>query len=45
MAVQASLQKDSVEHNYYGDNEKITEEDFELAEALGREKLRVAYAG
>jgi DNA polymerase III alpha subunit len=45
MAVQASLQKDSVEHNYYGDNEKVTEEDFELAEALGKEKLRVAYAG
>jgi DNA polymerase III alpha subunit len=45
IAVQASLQKDSVEHNYYGDNEKITEEDFKLAKALGKEKLRVAYAG
>ena len=45
MAVQASLQKDSVEHNYYGDDEKITEEDFELAKALGKEKLRTAYAG
>jgi len=45
IAVQASLQKDSVEHNYYGDDEKITEEDFELAKALGKEKLRVAYAG
>ena len=45
MVVKASLQKDSVEHNYYGDDEKITEEDFELAEVLGKEKLRVAYAG
>ncbi len=45
IAVQASLQKDSVEHNYYGDDEKITEEDFELAKALGKEKLRTAYAG
>ena len=44
-AVQASLQKDSVEHNYYGDDEKITEEDFELAKALDKEKLRTAYAG
>ena len=43
--VLASLEKDSVEHNYYGDKEKITEEDFELAKALNKEKLRTAYAG
>ncbi len=44
-SVLAGLQKDSVEHNYYGDKEKITEEDFQLAKALDKKKLRVAYAG
>ena len=44
-ALQSSLQKDSVEHNYYGDEEKITEEDFALAKALDQNKLKVAYAG
>ena len=43
--LQSSLQKDSVEHNYYGDEEKITEEDFALAKALDQNKLKVAYAG
>ena len=43
--VLAGLEKDSVEHNYYGDEEKITEEDFALAKALDHKKLRVAYAG
>ncbi len=43
--VLASLEKDSVEHNYYGDKEKVTEEDFELAKALNKEKLGTAYAG
>ena len=43
--VLASLEKDSVEHNYYGDEEKVTEEDFELAKTLNKEKLRTAYAG
>jgi len=37
--------KDSVENNYYGDEEKITEEDFALAKALDHKKLKVAYAG
>jgi len=45
IALQSSLQKDSVEHNYYGDEEKITEEDFALARALDQNKLKVAYAG
>jgi len=44
-SVLAVLQKDSVEHNYYGDKEKITEEDFQLAKALDKKKLKVAYAG
>ena len=43
--LQAGLQKDSVEQNYYGDEDKITEEDFALAKALDRKKLKVAYAG
>ncbi len=43
--VLASLEKDSVEHNYYGDEEKVTEQDFELAKTLNKEKLRTAYAG
>lgn len=44
-ALQSSLQKDSVEHNYYGDEEKITEEDFALAKALDQERLKAAYVG
>jgi DNA polymerase III alpha subunit len=43
--VLASLEKDSVENKYYGDEEKVTEEDFALAKALNKEKLRTAYAG
>jgi DNA polymerase III alpha subunit len=43
--VLASLEKDSVEHNYYGDEERVTEEDFALARTLNKEKLKVAYAG
>ena len=43
--LKSGLQKDSVEHNYYGDEDKITEEDFALAKALDQKKLKVAYAG
>lgn len=43
--LQSSLMKDSVEHNYYGDEEKITEEDFALAKALDHKKLKIAYVG
>ncbi len=45
MAIRESIQKDSVDHNYYGDEEKVTEEDFHLVSSLGKEKLRQAYAG
>ena len=45
VAIMESIQKDSVDHNYYGDEEKITEEDFRLVNSLGKEKLRRAYAG
>ncbi len=44
-AIRESIQKDSVDHNYYGDEEKVTEEDFRLVSSLGKEKLRQAYAG
>lgn len=37
--------KDSTEHNYYGDKEKISEEEFEIVNVLGKEKLLRAYAG
>lgn len=37
--------KDSVDHKYYGDKEKVSEEEFEIVNSLGREKLRRAYAG
>ena len=45
VAIRESIQKDSVDHNYYGDEEKVTEEDFRLVSSLGKEKLRQAYAG
>ncbi len=41
--VSSFSQKDSSENNYYGDVEKINENEFELVEKLGREKLRRAY--
>lgn len=45
LRVKADEMKDSVDHNYYGDREKISEEEFEIVKSLGREKLRRAYAG
>ena len=38
-------EKDSVENKYYGEVEKISEEDFMLVKNLNKEKLRLAYAG
>ncbi|MCX8106898.1 MAG: hypothetical protein N3D80_13610 [Ignavibacterium album] len=43
--VQSDFEKDSVENTYLGDIEKISEEDFRLAEKLNQEKLRRAYLG
>jgi hypothetical protein len=43
--VKAQEMKDSVDHNYYGDKEKISEEEFEIVNSLGKEKLLRAYAG
>jgi len=45
LAIKESIQKDSVENKYYGDVEKISEEEFLIVESLGKEKLRAAYAG
>jgi len=44
-SIKSGLQKDSVENKYYGDVEKITEEEFMIVNSLGQEKLRQAYAG
>lgn len=43
--VRSEFEKDSVENTYLGDIEKISEEDFRLAEKLNQEKLRRAYLG
>ncbi len=39
----AVTQKDSAENKYYGDVEKVDNEEFNLVEKLGREKLHSAY--
>ncbi|MFO7524606.1 MAG: hypothetical protein R6W68_04070, partial [Ignavibacteriaceae bacterium] len=38
-------EKDSVENKYYGDVEKVYEEEFMMLKDLNKEKLRQAYAG
>ena len=43
--VKMVTQKDSAENNYFGDVEKVYEEEFHLVESLGKENLRRAYAG
>jgi DNA polymerase III alpha subunit len=45
LRVKAEEMKDSVDHNYYGDKEKVSEEEFEIVNSLGKEKLLRAYAG
>ena len=44
-AIKAENQKDSVDHNYYGDKEKVTEEDFLIVNSLNGQELKKAYAG
>ncbi|MCP5064073.1 MAG: hypothetical protein GY936_16660 [Ignavibacteriae bacterium] len=39
------VQKYSSENKYYGDVEKVTEEELEIVNLLGKEKLRGAYIG
>ncbi|NOX17254.1 MAG: hypothetical protein GXO87_03110 [Chlorobi bacterium] len=41
--IKSFTQKDSAENKYFGDEEKVYEEDFNLVAALGKEKLRRAY--
>lgn len=43
-SVKAAEQKDSVDNKYFGDVEKVSEEDFMLLEGIDKEKLRLAYA-
>jgi DNA polymerase III alpha subunit len=43
--IRSALQKDSVENNYFGDKEKISEEEFSIVQNLGKDKLLQAYAG
>lgn len=43
-SVKVAGQKDSVDNKYFGDVEKISEEDFMLLEGIDKEKLRLAYA-
>jgi len=45
LKIRADEMKDSVDHNYYGDKEKISEEEFDIVNSLGKEKLLRAYAG
>jgi len=42
-SVQTEKQWDSAENKYYGDNEKVYDEEFDLVNSLDREKLRRAY--
>ncbi|MCK9279806.1 MAG: hypothetical protein M0P71_04235 [Melioribacteraceae bacterium] len=44
METPSVTRKDSSENNYFGDVEKVSEEEFALAAKLDREKLRRAYA-
>ncbi len=44
LIIQSNLEKDGVENAYFGDVEKISDEDFEIASTLNQEKLRIAYA-
>jgi DNA polymerase III alpha subunit len=39
----ASEQKDSVENNYYGDVEKVEDEEFNIVNSLNYKKLKAAY--
>jgi DNA polymerase III alpha subunit len=45
MSIKSALQKDSVENNYFGDVEKISEEEFSIVQNLDKDKLLRAYAG
>ena len=40
----ATTQKDSSENKYYGDVEKVSEEEFHVVASLGKANLELAYA-
>jgi DNA polymerase III alpha subunit len=44
LIIQSNLEKDGVENTYFGDVEKISDEDFRIATTINQEKLRTAYA-
>jgi len=41
--IKAAEQKDSAENKYFGDVDKISEEDFYMIDSLDKEKLKMAY--
>lgn len=43
--IQAVMQKDSAENKYFGDVEKVSEEEFYITEPVEREKLLSSYVG
>lgn len=43
-SVKSTEMKDSSENKYFGDVEKVNEEEFELVKSLGKERLIAAYA-
>jgi DNA polymerase III alpha subunit len=43
-SVKVADQKDSVENKYFGDVERISEEDFIMLDGIDKDKLRLAYA-
>lgn len=45
LKIQSSFQGDSVENKFFGDKEKISEEEFSIVQNLGKDKLLRAYAG
>jgi DNA polymerase III alpha subunit len=45
LKVLRDTEKDSVDNKYYGDIEKVYEEEFMMLKDVNKEKLRLAYAG
>lgn len=44
VVIKTDNQKDSVENKYYGEKEKVSEEEFMIVNSLGKERLWKAYA-
>jgi len=45
LIIQNRNERDGVENTYLGDIEKISDDDFKVAELLDEKKLQIAYAG